>query len=83
MKATKTFWFIFWLLAGFIVGGLIASLCAGVPALSWLAYGSSISFTPAADLVVLKFSLALTFQMNLAEVLCVLGAMFCYHHFSF
>ena len=83
MKLSKTFWFIFWLLAGLIARGLLASVCAGVPALSWLAYGNSISFSPAADLVVLKFSLALSFQLNVAEVLCVLAAMFCYHHFDF
>ena len=81
MKWSKTFWFVFWLLAGLIVGGLLASVCGLVSWLSWLAYGDSDSFSPAADLVILKFSLELTFQLNLAEVLCVLGAMFCYHRF--
>ncbi len=81
MKWSKTFWFVFWLLAGLIVGGLLASVCGQVSWLSWLAYGDSVSFSPAADLVILKFSLELTFQLNLAEVLCVLGAMFCYHRF--
>jgi hypothetical protein len=80
MKLSKTFWFIFWLLTGLIVGGLLANLCTGIDWLSWLAYGDSISFSPAADLVILKFSLELTFQLNLAEVVCVLGAMLCYHH---
>ncbi len=83
MKVSKTFWLVFWLLAGLIAGGLLASVCAGVPALSWLAYGNSISFSPAADLVVLKFSLNLSLQLNVAEVLCVLIAMFCYRHFDF
>ena len=83
MKWSKTFWFIFWLLTGLIVGGLLASLCGNVSWLSWLAYGNSVSFSPAADLVILNFSLDLTFQLNLAEVLCILGAMFCYHHFKF
>ena len=81
MKLKDTFWFIFWLLTGLIVGGLLAALCGRVGFLSWLAYGDSISFSPAADLIILQFSLQMTFQLNLAQVLCVLGAMFCWRHF--
>ena len=32
----KNFLFLFYLLAGILVGSLIASVCAGVPFLSWL-----------------------------------------------
>jgi len=79
----KTFWFCFWLLAGLIVGSLLASACAGVPALSWLAYGQSLSFSPAANMIILDFSLNVTFRLNLAQIICVLVAMFCSHHFWF
>ena len=79
----KTFWFIFWLLAGLIIGSLLATACAGVPALSWLAYGQSLSFSPAANLIIMDFSLNVVFRLNLAQILCILGAMFCYHHFRF
>lgn len=79
----KTFWFFFWLLTGLIIGSLLSAACAGVPALSWLAYGQSLSFSPAADLIILKFSLDLELRLNLAQILCTLGAMFCYRHFSF
>ena len=79
----KTFWFCFWLLTGLIVGSLLANLCAGVSALSWLAYGQSLHFAPAANLVILDFSLNVTFRLNLAQIICVLAAMFCCRHFNF
>lgn len=79
----KTFWFFFWLLAGLIAGSLLANACAGVGALSWLAYGQSLSFAPSANLIILDFSLSVTFRLNLAQILCVLAAMFCCHHFNF
>ncbi len=76
-----TFWFCFWLLAGLLLGGLIAGVCASVGPLSWLAYGQSISFSPAADLIVFQFALTASFSLNIAQVICVLLAMFCYRHF--
>lgn len=79
----KTFWFFFWLLTGLIVGSLLANLCAGIGALSWLAYGQSLSFAPAANLVILDFSLNVTFRLNLAQIICVLIAMICSRHFHF
>lgn len=79
----KTFWFFFWLLTGLIVGSLLANLCAGIGALSWLAYGQSLSFAPAANLVILDFSLSVTFRLNLAQIICVLIAMVCSRHFHF
>lgn len=79
----KTFWFFFWLLTGLIVGSLLANLCAGIGALSWLAYGQSLSFAPAANLVILDFSLSVTFRLNLAQIICVLIAMICSRHFHF
>lgn len=78
----KTFWFVFWLLVGLILGSLLASVCAGVPMLRWLAYGKSISLSPAADLVILRFNLSMVVELNIAEILCVLAAMFCYHNFK-
>lgn len=74
----NVFWFFFWLLTGLIVGSLLAAACADVGALSWLAYGQSLSFSPAADLIILNFSIQVTLRLNLAQILCVLGAMFCW-----
>ncbi|MBQ7860092.1 MAG: DUF4321 domain-containing protein [Faecalibacterium sp.] len=79
----KTFWFLFWLLAGLIVGSLLANACAGVPALSWLAYGQSLNFAPSASMIILDFSLNVTFRLNLAQIICVLVAMFCSRNFKF
>ncbi|MCR4905996.1 MAG: DUF4321 domain-containing protein [Clostridiales bacterium] len=37
---TKSFWlYLFLTLAGIVVGGLVAEITAGIPALSWLSYG--------------------------------------------
>ncbi len=77
----NTFWFCFWLLAGLLLGGLIAGACGSVSALSWLAYGESISFSPEANLIVFKFALDATFSLNIAQVICVLLAMLCYRYF--
>ncbi len=79
----KTFWFLFWLLAGLLVGSLVASLCASSSIFWWLAYGQSISFSPAADLIVMQFALDVSFSLNLAQILCVLIAMFCNRHLRF
>lgn len=74
----QIFWFFFWLLAGLTVGSLLAAACAGVETLRWLAYGQALSFSPAANLIIVDFSLNVTLRLNLAQILCVLGAMFCW-----
>ena len=79
----KTFWFCFWLLTGLIAGSLLGNACAGVSALSWLAYGQSLHFAPAASLIILDFSLDVTFRLNVAQIICVLAGMFCYRNFRF
>ncbi len=78
----KTFWFCFWLLAGLIVGALLAQFASGVSFLSWLAFGQSLSISPSADLIILDFSLQATFSLNIAQVICVFVAMFCHRHFN-
>ena len=58
----------FCLLAGVIAGGLLAQVCAGVPALSWLAYSKALRFAPQLDLSVL----------SVAQVLALALAIFVY-----
>ena len=81
MKISKTFWFVFWLVTGLIIGSLLYNVCAQVSFLRWLTIGESISFSPAADLSILKFSLQMEFRLTLAQVVGVLVGLFCYHHF--
>ena len=64
-----------------IIGSLLYNVCAQVSFLQWLTIGESISFSPAADLSILKFSLQMEFRLTLAQVVGVLVGLFCYHHF--
>ncbi|MEG2193086.1 MAG: DUF4321 domain-containing protein, partial [Oscillospiraceae bacterium] len=57
----KQFMFLFYLLAGIILGSLVAKLCVQVPSLSWLGYANTIGFSaqnPAVlDLIIIKITL--------------------------
>ena len=44
MKLKRNLLLIFFILAGIVLGGMLANLCANIPFLSWLAYSSSIGF---------------------------------------
>lgn len=85
MKQLKrTFFFLFYLLAGIIVGTMLASLCARVPFLSFLAYQGAIGFAaqnPAClDLIVVKLYFGFSVSVSVAQILCIGFAMFLYNH---
>lgn len=80
-KLTRIFYFFFWLLLGILVGTMVSGICAKFPALSWLAYSETLTFTPAFDIVLLKMNLSLSMTLNLAQAIFVAGAMFIYYHF--
>lgn len=69
----------FCLLAGVIAGGLLAHVCAGVPALSWLAYSKALRFAPQLDLSVLRLNLDFVMELSVAQVLALALAIFVYH----
>lgn len=79
----KTLVFLFYLLAGIIVGSLLATLCAGVPFLSWLSYASSVGFAannPAClDLIVIKFYFGFSMGVSVAQIICIGIAIFLYN----
>ncbi len=79
----KNFLFLFYLLAGILVGSLIASVCAGVPFLSWLAYTGEIGFAandPARlDLIIFVLRFGFSLRVNLAQILCIGLAIFLYN----
>ena len=78
----KNILLLFFILAGAMVGSLIASVAAGVPMLSWLAYGETIGIPPASpaflDLAVVRLSLGLEMELNIAHVGCIILSLFGY-----
>ena len=78
----KNILLLFFILAGAMVGSLIASVAAGVPMLSWLAYGETIGVPTASpaflDLAVVRLSLGLEMELNIAQVGCIILSLFGY-----
>ncbi len=76
--------FIFYLVAGIVIGALIAHLCSGVPYLSWLAYYVTFGINNGAPLVLDLGVLQLTFGLGIgiyaAQVFTIGLAMFLYSH---
>ena len=75
MKLKRNFLLAFFLLAGILFGAMLAAFCAQVPFLSWLAYSSSIGFSPEApfvlDLSVLKISFGFSMSISVAQIITI------------
>lgn len=73
---------LFYLLAGVVLGGLLASACSGVPFLSWLSYSASIGFNPnnpfILDLAVLQLSFGFGLNISVAQIITVALALYLY-----
>ena len=82
MKWKRTLVLIFMLLAGVIVGSLIAGATAGIPFLSWLSYGNSVGLSVdnpmVLDLAVLQLAFGFQFSINVAQIICVILAICMY-----
>lgn len=79
MKLKRTFLLLFCLLAGIVAGGMLASVCANVPVLSWLSYYNSIGFDPVTlDLSVLKVTFGLHMGVSVAQIITISLALFLY-----
>ena len=79
--AGKNTWALFLLLlSGIVLGGLIGNLAAGVPGLSWLAYGQSFGLSDPIilDLGILVFTFGLVIHINIASIIGVLLAILIY-----
>jgi len=74
----KTVAFLFFLLAGIVVGSVIAHFASGVSWLSWLSWNKTVglSTNPPAivDLIVLKIAFGFTLSVNIAQIFCVIIA---------
>lgn len=75
----KTVTFLFFLVAGILLGSAVAYLTAGISWLSWLgktsALGVSTHSPLVLDLIVFKFAFGLELTVNVAQVICVIIAM--------
>ncbi|MBP1557708.1 MAG: DUF4321 domain-containing protein [Oscillospiraceae bacterium] len=84
MKLQRTLVFLFFLLAGIIVGALLASVGEAVPFLSWLAYGKTIGLSTAnpmlLDLSMLKVAFGFEVGINVAQIITITIALLVYRN---
>lgn len=79
----RTIAFLFFLLAGIVLGTVLARLCEGVGFLSWLAYTMSVGLATDSpmllDLIVFKLAFGFTLTVNPAQILCIIVALIVYN----
>lgn len=79
----RTVAFLFFLLAGLVLGTAIAYVCKDIGFLSWLAYTVSVGIETGSPLVMnlIVFEIALGFKIsvNTAQIICVIGALILYN----
>ena len=79
----RTIAFLFFLLAGIVLGTVIARLCAEVSFLSWLAYSMSVGLDTASplviDLIVFKLAFGFSLTVNPAQIICIIIALIVYN----
>jgi hypothetical protein len=79
MKGKNTLILIFLLLAGFVIGGLIAQVTSNIFFLKWLSFGMPIAINNgnavAIDLALFKISFGFFMNINVAEVVCIILAL--------
>ncbi|MDE5742571.1 MAG: DUF4321 domain-containing protein [Oscillospiraceae bacterium] len=79
----KTIAFLFFLLAGIVLGTVAAKLCAEVSFLSWLAYSMSVGLDTASplvlDLIVFKLAFGFSLTVNPAQIICIIIALVVYN----
>lgn len=82
MKKAKNPWvLIVLLLAGIVLGSFIATIAAGVPGVSWLAFGQTFGLhNPfVLDLGIIVITFALTIKITIASIVGIVLAAVIYH----
>ena len=83
MKLKRNLLLIFFILAGIVLGAMLASVCRNVPFLSWLSYYQSIGFNSDApfvlDLSVVKLTFGFSMGISVAQIITIALAIFCYN----
>ncbi len=78
---TRSVWvMVLFILAGVVLGGFIGSVFDGVPALSWLSYGSTFGLSSplVVDIGVLTLQFALTIRFTVAGIIGIIIALLVY-----
>ena len=82
MKWKRNLVLIFLLLAGVVMGSLLANVTAGVPFLGWLSYGGRVGISTQEpmllDLAVLQVAFGFQLQINVAQIICIIAAICMY-----
>ena len=86
MKMTRTQLLWVFILAGIVLGAMLASVCRNVPFLSWLSYYQSIGFNADApfvlDLSVIKLTFGFSMGVSVAQIFTIAAAIFLYNRTS-
>ena len=83
MKLKRNLLLLFFILAGIVVGAMLAAVCKNVPFLSWLSYYQSIGFNADApfvlDLSVLRLTFGFSMGISVAQIITLALAIFLYN----
>lgn len=79
----RTIAFLFFLLAGILLGTILGRVCENVSFLSWLAYTLSVGLDTGApmvlDLIVFRLAFGFTLTVNAAQIICVIASLIIYN----
>ena len=82
LRMKKNLILLFLLLAGVMFGSLLAAATRGIPTLSWLSYGQTVGISVdnpmILDLAVIQLAFGFELGVNIAQIICVLIAIFAY-----
>lgn len=82
MRMKKNLILLFLLLAGVMFGSLLAAAARGISWLSWLSYGQTVGIAVEnpmiLDLAVIRLAFGFELGINIAQIICVLIAIFAY-----
>ena len=80
LRMKKNLILLFLLLAGVMFGSLLAAATRGIPWLSWLSYGQTVGISVdnpmILDLAVIQLAFGFELGVNIAQIICVLIAIF-------
>ena len=83
MKLKRNLLLIFFILAGIVLGGMLANLCANIPFLSWLGvfqlHWLHADSPFVLDLSVIKLTFGFSMGISVAQIITIALAIFCYN----
>ncbi len=83
----KNLTFIFFLLAGIVLGNFISDLCQGIKYLDWLSWGQHIGFPSTSsaavfDLIIFKIAFGFELNVTIAQIITVILSIFVFTKIS-